>query len=708
MAIFLPSTLGRCLVASVRVISSSSGPIRRSIVCVSLAALFMYANVIDGRQANLLRRSTYAVETQFLRQLRTLRTTFAVGRRTYAPGYAVCDAVGYGLHWAGIELGTVNALRCGACAHRIALSVTLSVSRFVCDRGTLMITYKCRKCRAALESPSSLAGQEDECPSCRYVNIVPMPAKRLWLVVAACAGLAATGLTVALVFWFKGHDPQQGSSGPDRSPGSTTTNRPVNQPAVVASPQPLATPVIQGVPASAPAGKVAKSPVAMPKELRWAVVVLDSGALPADREDFTKELARTAAQAFGAQPGEIVSYTEQALGLDRNPVNISAIRQLVGEADQVRPNQTSNDGKRVFEEHRFGSIVIQVDPGAGKVIGVGAPNGWWSEGLRKKAQDALAAWRKAGERERSATGGNLSAPAPQDKIPTNTLPGDVLNQCLKQARALMFRPHPPPSLPANATQADRQQFGRIVETLALARDYDQRWTQDPAVGLCQWIAQVRKDYPLLEHMDLVLADQPTLKLDTMKGASGWQGGGPKTEVEVYGTDGFGRLATTKEMISWYPREWLLLGADDKGAVRVIRIQVDLLLRATPQPVTTGAAASALSAGIASPTPGAYAPQSVPPGEEANAPDAKNSFGVGCLIDGKISVVDDDIWKKLTTFAAGLDLSNPAGREQLVRKLVELVGLEEARKRGLKFYDDRGRVTHRWPSKDRQPPPQSEK
>jgi hypothetical protein len=42
---FLPSTLGRCLVASVSVISSSSGPIRRSRACVSFAAMLMHANV---------------------------------------------------------------------------------------------------------------------------------------------------------------------------------------------------------------------------------------------------------------------------------------------------------------------------------------------------------------------------------------------------------------------------------------------------------------------------------------------------------------------------------------------------------------------------------------------------------------------------------------------------------------------------------------
>lgn len=36
-----------------------------------------------------------------------------------------------------------------------------------------MIQYKCAKCGATLESPSSMAGQEDKCPLCGQKCIVP-------------------------------------------------------------------------------------------------------------------------------------------------------------------------------------------------------------------------------------------------------------------------------------------------------------------------------------------------------------------------------------------------------------------------------------------------------------------------------------------------------------------------------------------------------
>jgi len=40
-----------------------------------------------------------------------------------------------------------------------------------------MITYQCSACGESLESPDSLAGIEESCPSCKAANYVPPPSK---------------------------------------------------------------------------------------------------------------------------------------------------------------------------------------------------------------------------------------------------------------------------------------------------------------------------------------------------------------------------------------------------------------------------------------------------------------------------------------------------------------------------------------------------
>ena len=38
-----------------------------------------------------------------------------------------------------------------------------------------MITYKCTECGSRMESPASLAGSSETCPSCGHVRVVPQP-----------------------------------------------------------------------------------------------------------------------------------------------------------------------------------------------------------------------------------------------------------------------------------------------------------------------------------------------------------------------------------------------------------------------------------------------------------------------------------------------------------------------------------------------------
>jgi len=63
-----------------------------------------------------------------------------------------------------------------------------------------MIKYSCPKCRALLESPTSLAGQYDDCPVCRSKNVVPRRQKSkraLWLALGGAGGVLV--LTSAIV-----------------------------------------------------------------------------------------------------------------------------------------------------------------------------------------------------------------------------------------------------------------------------------------------------------------------------------------------------------------------------------------------------------------------------------------------------------------------------------------------------------------------------
>ena len=65
-----------------------------------------------------------------------------------------------------------------------------------------MIKYKCANCGATLESPSSMAGQEDKCPLCGHLCTVPESKGQTPLVLGICGGSAALVVLVVAIVWL--------------------------------------------------------------------------------------------------------------------------------------------------------------------------------------------------------------------------------------------------------------------------------------------------------------------------------------------------------------------------------------------------------------------------------------------------------------------------------------------------------------------------
>ncbi len=67
-----------------------------------------------------------------------------------------------------------------------------------------MITYKCPKCGAMLESPSSMIGEKDKCPECGQMCIVPPGRRKSALILVGCAGVAALAICALLLVSYRG------------------------------------------------------------------------------------------------------------------------------------------------------------------------------------------------------------------------------------------------------------------------------------------------------------------------------------------------------------------------------------------------------------------------------------------------------------------------------------------------------------------------
>ncbi len=71
-----------------------------------------------------------------------------------------------------------------------------------------MISYKCLECGGEMNSPESLAGQEEKCPACGHVCAVPKIKGRMPLILGICGGAAAVVvLAVVVVMLSSGRPP---------------------------------------------------------------------------------------------------------------------------------------------------------------------------------------------------------------------------------------------------------------------------------------------------------------------------------------------------------------------------------------------------------------------------------------------------------------------------------------------------------------------
>lgn len=89
-----------------------------------------------------------------------------------------------------------------------------------------MITFKCENCGSQMESPESLAGRTEDCPSCGIPCQVPKPLRArgvLPLAVTAVVALvvgAAGGSLVTLAFWPEDASASRDSSSREQSEGA--------------------------------------------------------------------------------------------------------------------------------------------------------------------------------------------------------------------------------------------------------------------------------------------------------------------------------------------------------------------------------------------------------------------------------------------------------------------------------------------------------
>jgi len=72
-----------------------------------------------------------------------------------------------------------------------------------------MIRYKCVKCGGLLESPSSMAGQQDQCPLCGKTYTVPQKKTRTPLALGVMAAVGVIVVLAAILLWAVGQEPKR-------------------------------------------------------------------------------------------------------------------------------------------------------------------------------------------------------------------------------------------------------------------------------------------------------------------------------------------------------------------------------------------------------------------------------------------------------------------------------------------------------------------
>lgn len=121
-----------------------------------------------------------------------------------------------------------------------------------------MIRYRCPKCRAALGSPSSMAGQEDTCPACGTSCTVPKTSSHLKLVLGVSwAAFAVVAALTVVLLWPKNQEMEKASQ---VSQGEKRVARRYPKPKVKPAPQPEPKPAPEPRPKSQPAPPPASAP----------------------------------------------------------------------------------------------------------------------------------------------------------------------------------------------------------------------------------------------------------------------------------------------------------------------------------------------------------------------------------------------------------------------------------------------------------------
>ena len=136
-----------------------------------------------------------------------------------------------------------------------------------------MLKYKCEKCGATLESPSSLAGQKDQCPFCKHAYTVPERKTGATVLVVSYVG-GGLLLVVALALFIV-----HGAKGPGSATVGTTETRPATQ--VASSPRGMNAPVVVVSAGTQPATRAVVQAAKPPQEAPLSPEQLFEKASPA-------------------------------------------------------------------------------------------------------------------------------------------------------------------------------------------------------------------------------------------------------------------------------------------------------------------------------------------------------------------------------------------------------------------------------------------
>ena len=204
-----------------------------------------------------------------------------------------------------------------------------------------------------------------------------------------------------------------------RRPVDTAKTPPTPAASLVAalpSPPPPA-PVV----AATPQPEAPKPPPALPRssgpDLRWAIIIRNTGIMPASSEQAAARMADTQASALQLGDEDSVAVMAATLAPPK-PLRADEIAALVGAADEISAEIPTPDGKNHYDHHRYGKLSLLVDAGTGLINGLSAPAAWWRGGLRTRAEQALGALRSPTQSPSMPVAATTPSPGSSTPIPS--------------------------------------------------------------------------------------------------------------------------------------------------------------------------------------------------------------------------------------------------------------------------------------------------